>query len=85
MATASRVYTSTIVKERNRLPSCGLTGTYISVEPFHLQAYVVEEVFRYNNRKNMNDQMRFEAAMKYVFGKRLTYAKLIGTGSAASH
>jgi transposase-like protein len=28
----------------------GLTGTYIAVEPFHLDRYVGEQVFRYNNR-----------------------------------
>jgi transposase-like protein len=44
----------------------GLTGTYISVEPFHLDAYVAEQVFRYNNRRNSNDRMRFEAAMGCV-------------------
>jgi len=56
----------------------GLTGTYISVEPFHLDAYVAEQVFRYNNRRNSNDRMRFEAAMGCVAGKRLTYGELTG-------
>ncbi len=28
----------------------GLKGTYVSVEPFHLERYVDEQVFRYNNR-----------------------------------
>jgi ISXO2-like transposase domain len=63
----------------------GLNGTYISVEPFHLDRYVDEQVFRYNNRKNMNDQARFEEAMHNVAGKRLTYNELIGLGSATSH
>jgi transposase-like protein len=63
----------------------GLHGTYVSVEPFHLFRYIDEQAFRYNHRKGMNDQMRFEAAMKQVFGKRLTYAELTGTGSATSH
>ena len=62
-----------------------LGGTYISTEPFHLFRYIDEQAFRYNHRKGMNDQMRFEAAMKNVFGRRLTYADLIGTGSATSH
>lgn len=35
----------------------GLTGTYISVEPFHLQAYVEEQVFRYNNRGNKDKKI----------------------------
>jgi hypothetical protein len=33
----------------------------------------------------MDDRARFETAMRHVFGKRLTYAELIGTGSATSH
>ena len=37
----------------------GPKGTYISVEPFHLYRYVDEQVFRYNNRKPMNDSERF--------------------------
>ena len=28
----------------------GLTGTYVAVEPFHLDRYVDEQAFRYNNR-----------------------------------
>jgi ISXO2-like transposase domain len=63
----------------------GLGGTYISVEPFHLFRYIDEQAFRYNHRKGMNDQARFEFAMKHIFGKRLTYADLTGTGSATSH
>jgi transposase-like protein len=64
----------------------GLGGTYVSVEPFHLFRYIDEQAFRYNNRKNKDDQARFELAMRNVFGKRLTYAELTGgTGSATSH
>lgn len=62
----------------------GLGGTYISVEPFHLFRYIDEQAFRYNNRKGKDDQSRFEIAMRNVFGKRLTYAELIGTGSATA-
>jgi transposase-like protein len=54
----------------------GLKGTYISVEPFHLDAYVVEQVFRYNNRQNKNDEQRFKQVLSQVAGKRLTYAEL---------
>jgi transposase-like protein len=32
-----------------------LKGTYISVDPAHLQAYVNEQIFRFNNRTDMND------------------------------
>ncbi len=56
----------------------GLGGTYISVEPFHLQAYVAEQVFRYNNRKDMNDGARFVKVLSQIVGKRLTYAELTG-------
>src|SRR5712691_11308797 len=28
----------------------GLSGTYVSVEPFHLFRYIDEHAFRYNNR-----------------------------------
>jgi transposase-like protein len=62
----------------------GLGGTYVSVEPFHLFRYIDEQAFRYNNRKNKNDQARFELAMRKVFGKRLTYSELTGAGSATA-
>jgi ISXO2-like transposase domain len=44
----------------------GIGGTYVSVEPFHLFRYLDEQSFRYNNRKRVDDQARFEAAMKNV-------------------
>jgi len=62
----------------------GLSGTYVSVEPFHLFRYVDEQAFRYNNRKDMNDSDRFVAVMKQIVGKRLTYSELIGVGAAAT-
>jgi len=55
----------------------GLNGTYVSVEPFHLFRYLDEQVFRFNNRK-ANDSERFHFAVSRIFGKRLTYAELIG-------
>jgi ISXO2-like transposase domain/Transposase zinc-ribbon domain len=55
----------------------GLNGTYVAVEPFHLNAYVDEQVFRYNNRKG-NDGMRFGLCVEKTFGKRLTYKQLTG-------
>jgi transposase-like protein len=54
-----------------------LKGTYVSVEPFHLQAYADEQCFRFNNRK-VEDADRFESALSQVAGKRLTFAELIG-------
>jgi transposase-like protein len=54
----------------------GINGTYVSIEPFHLQAYVDEQAFRYNNRKDMDDAGRFSVAVSQIVGKRLTYAEL---------
>ena len=54
----------------------GLAGTYISVEPIHLDAYVAEQVFRFNHREDCNDAGRFIQVMSQITGKRLTYADL---------
>jgi transposase-like protein len=60
----------------------GLKGTYVAVEPFHLDRYVAEQVYRYNNRATkdnpLNDSDRFAYALSQVVGKRLTYAELTG-------
>jgi transposase-like protein len=61
----------------------GLNGTYVAVEPFHLERYVDEQVFRYNNRKGsngekLNDGQRFQMALSQIGGKRLTFAELTG-------
>jgi transposase-like protein len=56
----------------------GLKGTYVSVEPFHLFRYIDEQVFRYNNRRDMNDAERFDLAVSQIVGKRLMYKELIG-------
>ncbi len=56
----------------------GLRGTYVAVEPFHLERYVDEQVFRFNNRKDMNDADRFELAVSQMVGRRLTFAELTG-------
>jgi transposase-like protein len=60
----------------------GISGTYVSVEPFHLFRYLDEQSFRYNNRKDLNDGQRFELAMNQVMGKRLTYSELTGKDDA---
>jgi transposase-like protein len=66
----------------------GLTGTYIAVEPFHLDRYVDEQAFRYNNRATkdnpLTDADRFALAVSQIAGKRLTYAELTGKSDAAS-
>jgi len=56
----------------------GISGTYVSVEPFHLFRYLDEQSFRYNNRKEMNDADRFNLALSQIAGKRLTFAELTG-------
>jgi transposase-like protein len=56
-----------------------LRGTYVAVEPFHLDRYLDEQVFRFNNRKKpMDDYARFEKVLSQVAHKRLTYAELTG-------
>ncbi len=66
-----------------------LRGTYVAVEPYHLQRYVDEQVFRFNNRggkrkeERVTDAQRFSKALSQIVGKRLTYAELTGkTGDA---
>jgi transposase-like protein len=56
-----------------------LRGTYVAVEPFHLDKYLDEQVFRFNNcGKKMNDEARFKKLLSQVAGKRLTYAEVTG-------
>jgi transposase-like protein len=56
----------------------GLSGTYVSVEPFHLFRYLDEQAFRYNHRKGLNDGQRFDLAVRQIVGKRLTFDQLTG-------
>ena len=53
-----------------------------AVEPFHLDRYLDEQVFRFNNRATpgnpLNDADRFMLAASQIVGKRLTYAELTG-------
>lgn len=60
-----------------------LSGTYVAVEPQHLQRYVDEQVFRFSKRKG-NDATRFLETMLSISGKRLTFAELTGKDEAAS-
>ena len=68
-----------------------LRGTYVSVEPFHLERYLGEQVFRFNNRggkkaeERVSDADRFVLAMSRVNGKHLTYAQLTGKGVDSLH
>ncbi|MGB8889011.1 MAG: IS1595 family transposase [Candidatus Korobacteraceae bacterium] len=65
----------------------GISGTYVSVEPFHLFRYLDEQAFRYNNRatkkRMVTDADRFSAAVSKIVGKRLTFAQLTGKVGAA--
>ena len=60
----------------------GLSGTYVSVEPFHLFRYIDEQAFRYNNRGNkktpVHDGQRFQMMLSQVTGKRVMYKDLTG-------
>jgi len=65
----------------------GLKGTYVSVDPAHLQAYVDEQVFRFNNRKDLDgqpltDSERFDMAVRQIVGKRLTWNEVTGKVAA---
>jgi transposase-like protein len=59
-----------------------LAGTYVCVEPFHMDAYLDEQVFRYNNRgtkeEPKNDADRFDLVLRNLVGKRITYKELTG-------
>lgn len=66
----------------------GLRGTYVAVEPFHLDRYIGEQVFRYNNRATrdnpLTDADRFLLALSQIAGQRLTYAELTGKTDATT-
>ena len=55
-----------------------LSGTYVAVEPFHLDRYLDEQLFRFNNRINTSDEQRFRKVVGQLAGRRLTYADLTG-------
>ena len=60
----------------------GISGTYVSVEPFHLFRYLDEQEFRYNNRGSkenpVHDGERFLMILSRISGKRITYKELTG-------
>lgn len=55
-----------------------LSGTYVAVEAFHMDRYLDEQMFPFNNRLGMNDGQRFAKALSQVGGKRLTWIELTG-------
>jgi hypothetical protein len=62
-----------------------LKGTYVAVEPFHLDRYATEQMFLFNNRATkdnpLTDEDRFTLAMTQIVGRRLTYPQLRGQGA----
>lgn len=54
-----------------------VSGTYVSVDPVHLDRYLNEQAFRFNERTD-KDGGRFRKVVSSVTGRRLTYAELTG-------
>jgi transposase-like protein len=75
---SGRVHTNGLENFWSLLKRC-IKGTYVQVRPEHLQAYVAEQVFRFNTRKGLKvtEQQRFSRLLEKTTGKRLTYAELI--------
>lgn len=59
-----------------------LRGTYVAVEPFHLNRYLNEQIFRFDNRATkdnpLTDTDRFTLALSQIAGKRLQFKELTG-------
>lgn len=60
-----------------------IRGTYVSVDPQHLNAYVGEQTFRFNERKG-TDLTRFRSVLGSVGGKRLTWKDLTNHALSAA-
>jgi len=58
-----------------------IRGTYVAVASFHLERYLDEQTFRFNNR-DVGDGLRFQRVLSAVVGKRLTYRMLTAQGDA---
>lgn len=61
-----------------------LQGTYIAVEAYHLDLYLSEQIFRFNNRLGKHDGERFSKALSMINGKRLTWNRLTGKEGGSS-
>jgi hypothetical protein len=59
-----------------------INGTYVAVEPYHLDRYLDEQMFRFNNRIGHTDGTRSQKALAKVGGKRLTWIELTGKEAA---
>ncbi len=78
----SRVHTNGF-ENFSSLAKRDISGTYVSVEPFHLFRYLDEQAFRFNLRKDadgkpLSDFARLDAAVCQIVGKRLTFEQLTG-------
>jgi transposase-like protein len=75
---SGQIHTNGLENFWSLLKRC-IKGTYVQVTPEHLNAYVAEQVFRYNSRKGLKvtEEQRFAKLLTRTTGKRLTYAKLI--------
>lgn len=71
------VHTNTLENFWSLLKRC-ISGTYVSVEPFHLFRYLDEQAYRYNTRNDLDDFGRFRLAMSQIVEKRLTWNQLTG-------
>jgi len=60
-----------------------LTGTYVAVEPYHLDLYLNEQTFRFNNRIGKDDGERFRKALTMIGERRLTWNRLTGKEDAS--
>ncbi len=71
-----RVHTNSVENFWSML-SRMIQGTYIAIEPFHLDAYLDEQCWRFNNRR-LKDGERMARVVPGIAGKRLTYKALTG-------
>jgi hypothetical protein len=69
-----RVHTNTIENFWSCLKRT-INGTYIAPRGWHLNAYLDEQVFRFNERHG-DDADRFLKSAKGADGRRLTYKRL---------
>ena len=70
------VYTNT-VEGYFSIMKRGINGVYQHVSEAHLQRYLTEFTFRYNEREalGVDDMARTDKALKGIGGKRLTYRR----------
>jgi transposase-like protein len=74
------VHTNGIENFWTLLKRC-ITGTHVSIEPWHTFRYLDEEAFRFNERFG-DDQDRFMTALSGIVGKRLTFKEVTGNVEA---